>query len=76
MIKRKGIVIYFRSNKVIKTLKKFEINITYINTLGKYLTGYVDNDKFDEIKENLSKLKLVKKVESSLIEMEELNFSA
>ncbi|MFW5888931.1 MAG: DUF2129 domain-containing protein [Bacillota bacterium] len=76
MIKRKGIVIYFRNNRVIKKIKKFDINIAYINKLGKYLTGYVDESKYEEIKHNLKRLKHVKKIESSKIEMEELNFSA
>ncbi len=75
MIKRKGIVVYFRNNRVIKKLKQFDINITYINKLGKYLTGYVDNNKYEEIEFNLKKLKHVKKVESSKFDMEELNFS-
>jgi len=75
MIKRKGIVVYFRNNRVIKKLKQFDINITYINKLGKYLNDYVDNNKYEEIERNLKKLKHVKKVESSKFDMEELNFS-
>ena len=76
MVKRKGIVVYFRNNRVINKIKKFDINITYINKLGKYLIGYVDDKKYNEIKHNLKKIKHIKKVESSKIEMEELNFSA
>ncbi|QWB99686.1 YlbG family protein [Mycoplasmatota bacterium] len=75
MVKRKGIVIYFRSHKLLKKLNHFDINITYVNKLGKYLTGYVNESKYDEIEKALRKIKLVKKVESSRIDMEEFSFS-
>lgn len=75
MVKRKGIVIYFRSNKVLKKLSDFSINITYINKLGKYLTGYVDEDKFDDIQKELKKIKLIKYVDSSKVDMEEYSFT-
>lgn len=74
MVKRKGIVIYFRNAKVLKKLSKFDINITYINKLGKYLTGYVDDDKFDDIKQDLRKIKQIKYVDHSKIDMEDLSF--
>ncbi|MFP4478272.1 MAG: DUF2129 domain-containing protein [bacterium] len=75
MVKRKGIVVYFRSNKILKKLHNFDINITYVNKLGKYLTGYVNENKYDEIEKALQKNKLIKKVESSRIDMEEFSFS-
>ena len=75
MVKRKGIVVYFRSNKVLRKLNGFDINITYVNKLGKYLTGYVNEEKYDEIEKALQKNKLIKKVESSRVDMEEFSFS-
>jgi len=75
MVKRKGIVVYFRSNKILKKLKHYDINITYVNKLGKYLTGYVNESKYDEIKKALQKIKLIKKVESSRVDMDEFSFS-
>jgi uncharacterized protein YlbG (UPF0298 family) len=75
MVKRKGIVVYFRSNKVLKKLSEFNINITYVNKLGKYLTGYVDEKQFDEIAKSLKKIKQIKYVDSSRVDMEDLSFS-
>ena len=69
MVERKGIVIYFQNKKVIKNIKKFDINISYINEAGRYMTGYVDSKDFNTIKKELNNLKLVKKVDESLIEM-------
>ncbi len=74
MVKRKGIVVYFKSNKVLKIISEFKINITYINKLGKYLTGYVDESQYEIIEKELRKIKLVKYVESSRVDMEELSF--
>lgn len=75
MIKRKGIVVYFRTTKVLKKIKQFDINITYINKLGKYLTGYVNEDSFDQIANALKKIKQIKYVDSSKIDMDDLSFS-
>jgi uncharacterized protein YlbG (UPF0298 family) len=75
MIKRKGIIIYFRSKKVLNKVKSLGINVTYVNEALRYLTGYIDVEKFDEVFHNLKKHRLVKKIEASKIEMEELNFS-
>ena len=75
MVKRTGIVVYFRSNKVLKKLSNFDINITYVNKLGKYLTGYVDQEKFDDIKHGLRKMKLIKYVDKSLVDMDDLSFT-
>lgn len=73
MVNRKGIVIYFQNTKVIKVIKKFNINIAYINEAGKYLTGYVDSEEYLTIKKELIKNKLIRKVDESLIEMPNLN---
>ncbi len=70
---RKGIVIYFRNTHAIKKIKNLDINITYINKPGKYLTGYVDEKEFLSIKKQLKKNKLIRNVEESLIEMPTLD---
>ena len=75
MIRRKGIIVYFRHKKIANKLKELGVNITYINDHMKYLTGYVDEDKFDEVFNSLKKHRLVKKIEASKQEMEALNFS-
>ncbi|XFA99773.1 DUF2129 domain-containing protein [Candidatus Izemoplasma sp. B36] len=69
MIDRKGIVIYFQNPKVIKIVKKYNVNITYVNKIGKYLTGYCDAKDYPTIKKELKKNRLIKKVDESLVEM-------
>ncbi len=75
MIKRKGIIIYFRNKKILNKVKSLGINVTYVNDALRYLTGYVDYEKFEEVFNNLKKHRLIKKIEASKIEMEDLNFS-
>lgn len=68
MIDRKGIVIYFSNPKVIKTVKKLNVNITYVNKSGKYLTGYCDTADYQKIKKELKRHRLIRKVDESLVE--------
>ena len=75
MIKRKGIIVYFRNKKIVNKLKEFNVNVTYVNDSLKYLTGYIDDEKFEELYNNLKNHRLVKKIEASKQEMESLNFS-
>jgi uncharacterized protein YlbG (UPF0298 family) len=75
MIKRKGIIIYFRSKKIVNKVKELGVNVTYVNDNHKYLTGYLDEDKYDQLFKQLKKHRLVKKIEASKQEMEALNFS-
>jgi uncharacterized protein YlbG (UPF0298 family) len=75
MIKRKGIIVYFRNKKIVNKLKEFNVNVTYVNDSLKYLTGYIDEEKFEELYNNLKNHRLVKKIEASKQEMESLNFS-
>jgi uncharacterized protein YlbG (UPF0298 family) len=74
MVKRKGIIVYFQSKKVAKEIEKFGVNITYLNPKANYLSGYVDEDQFEQTKRQIQKLRNVKKVEESLMDMEELSF--
>ena len=69
MIDRKGIVVYFANPKAIKIVKKYNVNITYINKIGKYLTGYIDAKDYVTLKKELKKHRLIKKVDESLVEM-------
>lgn len=74
MVKRKGIIVYFQSKKVAKEVERIGVNITYLNPKANYLTGYVDEDQFEQLKKQLSKLRFVKKVEESLLDMQDLSF--
>lgn len=69
MLDRKGLVIYFQNKKAIKEIKKFNIDISYINEPGRYLTGYCDVKDFHKIRKELKKHKLIRRVDESLIEM-------
>lgn len=69
MIDRKGIVIYFQNTRALKVIKKYDINIVYVNKAGKYLTGYCDSNDFPTIKKELKNHKLIRKVDESYIEM-------
>jgi uncharacterized protein YlbG (UPF0298 family) len=75
MVKRKGIIVYFRNKKILNRIKELGINITYVNEALKYLIGYIDDHRYEEIEKNLKNHRLVKKVEASKQEMENLNFS-
>ncbi|MGD9761750.1 MAG: DUF2129 domain-containing protein [Candidatus Izemoplasmatales bacterium] len=75
MIKRKGIIVYFRNKKIVNKLKEFNVNVTYVNDNLKYLTGYIDEEKYEDLYNNLKNHRLVKKIEASKQEMESLNFS-
>ena len=69
MVDRKGIVVYFQNKRVIKAIRKMNIHIAYVNDAGKYLAGYCNTEEFPEIKKELKKHRLVKKVDESLVEM-------
>jgi uncharacterized protein YlbG (UPF0298 family) len=73
MIDRKGIVVFFSNQKAVKVIKKYNVNIVYVNNAGKYLTGYCDANDFPTIKKELKKNRLIKKVDESLIEMPSLD---
>jgi uncharacterized protein YlbG (UPF0298 family) len=75
MVSRKGIIVYYATPKVRQEIEKQGVNIVYQNEKRNYLTGYVDATQFERIKKVLETMKNIKKVEESLVEMEELNFS-
>ncbi|MBN2541107.1 MAG: DUF2129 domain-containing protein [Bacilli bacterium] len=69
MVDRKGIIIYFQNKKVLKEIKKYKINIAYVNQGGKYLVGYCDAEEFAHIKKELKQHKLIRKIDESFVEM-------
>ena len=68
-----GLVIYFSNIKAIKSIKKMDVNISYVNKAGKYLTAYCDASEFQKIKKELKKHRLVRRIEESMIEMPSLD---
>jgi uncharacterized protein YlbG (UPF0298 family) len=75
MVKRKGIIVYFRHKKIVNKIKELGVNVTYISEGLRYLTGFVDEEKYEDIFKNLKNHRLVKKIEESKQEMEQFNFS-
>jgi uncharacterized protein YlbG (UPF0298 family) len=75
MVSRKGIIVYYATPKVRQEIEKQGVNIVYQNEKRNFITGYVDSNQFERIKKALETMKNIKKVEESLVEMEELNFS-
>jgi len=75
MVTRKGIVIYFTQAKIRQEIEKLGVNIVYVNDKRFYMAGYVDSTQFERIKKTIEGFKNVKKVEESLAEMENLDFT-
>ncbi|MCK7488188.1 MAG: YlbG family protein [Bacillus subtilis] len=74
MITRKGIIVYFQTAKVIPEIEKQGLNITYKNEKRNYVVGYVDATQFERIKKQLETMKNVRKVEESLVDMDQFSF--
>ncbi len=74
MVKRKGIIVYFQNKKVEKDVEKAGVNITYLNPKARYLTGFVDADDYEKVRKQLQKFRLVRKVDESLVDMDEFDF--
>jgi len=70
MTLRKSLIVYFRTPKAIKQIADFG-ELMYYTKKGKYAVLYLDEDKVEETKEKLNQLKLVKKVEESLLDDKE-----
>ncbi len=67
---RKCLIVYFRTPKAIKQIAEFG-ELKYYTKKGKYAVLYLDEDKVEAIKEKLNQLKLVRKVEESLLDNKE-----
>ena len=74
MVKRKVIIIYFRHKKIINKVKELGVNVTYISENSRYLTGYIDDDKYDELFRALKNHRLIKRIEASKQAMDMLDF--
>ncbi|MBN2696961.1 MAG: DUF2129 domain-containing protein, partial [Bacilli bacterium] len=50
------------------------VNIAYVNPKANYLSGYVDADNFEKVKKQIQNLRLVRRVDESLVDMDEFSF--
>jgi len=75
MIKRKSLIVYFRNPKVLKQVEKFG-EIKYFTKKKKYAVIYVNEDELEQKKKEIQGLKLVSRVEESLLDTTEyqINF--
>ncbi len=67
---RKSLIVYFRTPKAIKQIADFG-ELMYYTKKGKYAVLYLDEDKVEDAKEKMNQLKLVRKVENSLLDSQE-----
>jgi len=74
MIRRKEIIIYIQNKKAVKELEKLSMNITYVNEKANYVVAYIDRDNSDKFKKQLLSTSGVKRVEESLVDLEEFSF--
>ncbi len=65
MVKRKSIIVYFRSPKAVKQIEKFA-SVNYYNKKRRYAVSYVNEDSIGKTIKQLKTIKLVKRVEESL----------
>ena len=70
MVKRKSIIVHFRSPKAIKQIEQFA-NVTYYHKKRRYAVCYVTESEKEEMIKKMEALKLVKRVEESLFETDE-----
>ena len=70
MIKRKPIIVYFRSPKALKQIENLT-NVTYYHKKRRYCVCYVNEDELEAKIKEIQAIKLVKRVEESLIETDE-----
>ena len=70
MVKRKSIIIYFRSPKAVKQIEKFA-PVNYYNKKRRYAISYVNEENLEKTITQLKAVKLVKRVEESLFVTDE-----
>jgi uncharacterized protein YlbG (UPF0298 family) len=70
MIKRKSLIVHFRTPKAVKQIEQ-HANVTYYNKKRRYAICYVNEQEQAKKVEAIQKLKLVKRVEESLFETDE-----
>ena len=70
MVKRRSLIVYFRNPKVLKHVEKIS-EIKYYTKKKKYAVIYVNEEELEAKKQELKGIKLVRKVEESLLDSEE-----
>jgi uncharacterized protein YlbG (UPF0298 family) len=70
MVDRTSLVVYFRNPKAVKHIAEFG-KIKYYTKKGKYAILYLNREEIPKVKEQLKKIKLVRRVEESLFENDE-----
>ena len=61
---RKSLIVYVYSTKQVRQLKKYGL-IYYVSQKMHYVVMYINADNYDWIKEKISSLKIVKKIEET-----------
>ncbi len=67
MQNRKTLIVYFKSPRVLKRLRKVG-HVSYFHKQRKYAVLYIDEDQLDRIHEELEGLKHVRRVEVSRLD--------
>jgi len=70
MVKRKSIIVHFRSPKALKQVEQIT-DVTYYHKKRRYAVCYVNETDLEATMNKLQALKLVKRVEESLFETTE-----
>lgn len=70
MLKRKSIIVYFKTPKVLKRVEQLA-TISYYNKKRRYAICYVNEEDIESITNQLRELKAIKRVEVSLFETDE-----
>ena len=70
MVKRRSLIVHFRSPKAVKQIENL-VTVTYYHKKRRYAVCYVNEPEMEETIQKLQALKLVKRVEESLFETTE-----
>lgn len=70
MLKRKAVIVYFRNPKALKHIDKIN-PITYFTKKKKYAILYMNEEEIEVKVKQLKDIKLVVKVEESMLDNEE-----
>lgn len=74
MVKRKSIIVYFKSENAIKELDENILNIVYVSKKAHYAVAYLDEKKVFETKKKLLNTKGIREVIESKTDMSNYNF--
>jgi uncharacterized protein YlbG (UPF0298 family) len=70
MVKRRSLIVYYRSPKALKHIEQFA-HITYHNNKRHYAVCYINDDNVTETIKQITNHKLIKRVEESLFATED-----